>query len=251
MKRKRIVWAMTLCGILAVPAWGRTFADYEVILHRKPFGRPPDRPAEPERVIPVHESFAASMVLAGIYELDDGNMRAVVIDRKDNSYFSLMVGQSENGIELVDADYNEGEVVLKKGDEVVVLNMTGSSGSKVLSSTEREDRMRQAEERRMSYAERRRQRQLERQKPVEIPKPIYEGKALEEHLQNYQMEILRGGVLPPLPIQLTPDRDDQLVLEGVLPPVEEDGYEYDYDDDAGYYDEHGNYLYDDGYYEGY
>jgi hypothetical protein len=237
-------WSVViLAGMVAAPgaAWSspsRTFADYEVILARKPFGTPPERVQEPERVIPVHESFAAQMVLSGIYELDDGNLRVAVVDKKDNSYFSLMVGEKgDGGVELLDADYEKEEAVLKKGDEVVVLRMSGTSGTQVLSTTERQDRMKQAEERRMSYAERRRQRMLARQKPVEVPKPIYSGEDLERHLQDYQMEVIRQG-LPPLPVQLTPDRDAQLVAEGLLPPVDEEGYEYDYSDEGEYYDEY-------------
>ncbi|NLG36198.1 MAG: hypothetical protein GX548_12680 [Lentisphaerae bacterium] len=214
----------------------RTFAAYEIILERKPFGAPPDRAPEPERVIPVHESFAAQMVLSGIYELDDGNLRVAVVDKKDNSYFALMVGeQGDGGIELLDADYEEGEAVLKKGEEVVVLRMSGSSGTQVLTTSERQDRIKQAEARRLSYAERRRQRMLARQKPVEVPKPIYTGEDLERHLQDYQMEVIRQG-LPPLPVQLTPDRDAQLVAEGLLPPVDEEGYELEYYEDEYYED---------------
>ena len=235
---KRIVAIGALCAAAAagaaVPA-PRPFSDYVVILQRQPFGTPPERAPEPERVRPVHESFAAQMVLSGIYELDDGNLRIAVVNRRDNSYFSLMVGQKEGGIELLDVDYENEEAVLKKDDEVVVLRMGGSSGTQVLSSSERQDRMRQAEDRRMSYAERRRQRQLERQRPVEAPKPIYSGEELERHLQNYQMEVIRQG-LPPLPVQLSPERDAQLVEEGFLPAVDEDGYEIDYDDE--YYDDY-------------
>jgi hypothetical protein len=206
----------------------RPFDDYRVILDRKPFGAPPDRSGEPERVIPVGESFAAQMVLSGIYELDDGNLRVAVTDKKDNSYFALMVGEKDEvlGIELVDVDYEKEEAVLKKGDEVVVLRMSGTSGTQVLSTTEKQERVKQAEERRMSYAERRRQRMLERQKPVEIPQPKLTGEALERHLQDYQMQVIREG-LPPLPVQLTPERDEQLVAEGYLPPVDEEGYEID------------------------
>jgi hypothetical protein len=123
-------------------------------------------------------------------------------------------------------DYEKEEAVLKKGDEVVVLRMSGTSGTQVLSTTEKQERVKQAEERRMSYAERRRQRMLERQKPVEIPQPKLTGEALEKHLQDYQMQVIREG-LPPLPVQLSPDRDAQLVAEGYLPPVDEEGYEID------------------------
>ena len=39
------------------------------------------------------------------------------------------------------------------------------------------------------------------------------------------MEVIRGGSLPPLPVQLSPENDAMLVAEGVLPPVDEEGYE--------------------------
>ncbi len=40
---------------------------------------------------------------------------------------------------------------------------------------------------------------------------------VQRQLQDYQMEVIREG-LPPLPVELTPEMDDQLVFEGVLPP---------------------------------
>jgi hypothetical protein len=42
---------------------------------------------------------------------------------------------------------------------------------------------------------------------------------VRENLQQYQMEVIRSG-MPPLPIALTEEMDNQLVAEGVLPPVE-------------------------------
>ena len=46
---------------------------------------------------------------------------------------------------------------------------------------------------------------------------MYTGEELEKHLNEYQMDVIRQG-LPPLPIPLTPEMDQQLVNEGVLPP---------------------------------
>lgn len=227
MKRSAVIGlALALVpAALAAPA-AKPFTDYQVILDREPFGAPPDLSQVPERVVPVSESFAATMQLSAIYELDDGNLRVAVTDKKDNSYFSLIIGEKDEaiGIELLDADYEKGEATLQKGEEVVVLSMNDTAGGQVLGTAERQDRMKQAEARRMSYAERRKQRMLERQKPVEIPKPMYTGEELEKHLQEYQMQVIREG-LPPLPVQLTPDRDAQLVAEGFLPPVDEEGYE--------------------------
>jgi hypothetical protein len=43
---------------------------------------------------------------------------------------------------------------------------------------------------------------------------------LQNHLEQYQMDLIRAGGEkgPPLPMELTPEMDDQLVKEGVLPP---------------------------------
>jgi len=237
---KRLVFILVvLClsaGVFSASAALRPFSDYQVILDRQPFGTPPEIPPEPERQIPVSESFAAQMVLSGIYELEDGNLRVAITDKKDNSYFALMVGETDaTGIELLDVDYEKEEAVLKKGEEVVVLSMSSNTGTQVLNTSERKDRVEQAKKRRLSYAERRRQRMLARQKPVEIPKPVYSGAELEKHLQEYQMEVIREG-LPPLPVQLSPDRDAQLVAEGYLPPVDEDGYEIQPEEEV-YYEE--------------
>jgi len=237
---KQVLSILLFCCI-ASGAWAnspaQSFSDYQIILDRKPFGTPPEAVPEPERVVPASESFAAQMVLSGIYEEDDGRFRVAVTDKKDNSYFSLFVGEKDaSGIELQDADYEKQEAMLRKGDEVVVLSMKGPAATQVLSTTERKTREEQAKKRRLSYAERRRQRMLARQKPVEIPKPIYTGEELEKHLQEYQMEVIREG-LPPLPVQLTPERDAQLVAEGYLPPVDEEGYEIEPEEEYYYEDE--------------
>lgn len=224
-------WMITLSFWVCATAWAadpavRPFADYQVILDRQPFGTPPETPTEPERVIPVGESFAASLQLSGIYELEDGNLRVAITDKKDSSYFTLVLGgEPERGIELLDVDYDQEKAVLQKDGQAVELSMNDVAGSEVIPPSEIQERKKQAEERRLSYAERRRLRMLERQKPVEVPKPTYTGEALEKHLQEYQMEILRDGSMPPLPVQLTPENDAKLVEEGVLPPVDEEGYE--------------------------
>lgn len=210
----------------------RPFSDYQVILDRKPFGAPPDPSSLPAKIIPVSESFAASMALIGLFE-EGESVRASILDRKDSSYFSIRVGETWNGggdsgIELIDVDYEKEEAVLRKGDETVVLTMRDGEQAQVLSPEAVKEREKQAVQRRLSYAERRKARQAARAKPPVIPKPTKTGAELEEHLQNYQMEVLRQG-LPPLPVQLTPDRDAQMVAEGLLPPVDAEGFEIDVD----------------------
>lgn len=234
----------------AKPGAPRPLSDYDVILDRKMFGDPAAAAAAAQAALPpvsIQESFAATLRLSGIYELDDGTLRVAISDKKDNSYFSLRLDEGANaeGISLVEADYKKGEAVLQKGDEVVVLSMDANE-NKVLSSEEKSQRAEEAQKRRMSYAERRRLRKEARAKALEEARnrPRLSGPELEEHLQNYQMEVLRTG-LPPLPVQLTPDRDAQLVAEGVLPPQDEEGYEVEeYEEEPAGYDEYGAYYLD-------
>ncbi|MFC1497714.1 hypothetical protein ACFLS1_04455 [Verrucomicrobiota bacterium] len=75
--------------------------------------------------------------------------------------------------------------------------------------------------RKISYSELR-ERRLEamRQRRVEQPASKLKGEELDQHLRKYNLQLIRKGEAPALPIQLTPEEDAQLVKEGVLPPVD-------------------------------
>ena len=244
---------VSACAAAVAPV--RPYADYEVILRRAPFGElAPAGGAEEEqeRVVPLQESFAAQMTLVGIFEnkLDPTMLEVAVNDRKDNHYFTLRIGETdENGVTLLEADYEMDEAMLKKGNEVVVLSMRAGTAGQVLSSSELEARRGQMEQKRLSYAERRRLRQEARARPQELPKPKYTGEELERRLQESQMESIRKG-MPPLPVQLTPENDAQLVAEGFLPPVDEEGYEL-FEEDGGYMMEDEEFGDGDEYADGY
>lgn len=242
-----LLWAWA-GGIALAASQPRPFEDYQVILTRKPFG---DMAAKaepvPERIVPINESFAAGFRLSGIYELADGTPRVAIVNQKENSYFSLILDEPalSTGITLIEVNFDKREAVIRKDEEIVVLSMDDSA-NKVLSSEEGSRRLEEAQTKRLSYRERREQRKLARAKQMEeqAAKPRLVGAELEEHLQNYQMEVLRTG-MPPLPVQLTPDRDAQLVEEGVLPPQDDAGFELEnleYEQPAGY-DEFGPYYF--------
>lgn len=56
------------------------------------------------------------------------------------------------------------------------------------------------------------------QASTEIPRQL-EGSEMDRQLQEYQIQAIREG-REPLPIPLTPEADEQLVREGLLPPAE-------------------------------
>lgn len=230
----------------SAPGSVRPFEDYQVILERSPFGDLTEAAVEePPREVPLNESFAAQMTLVGIYEdkSEDGMLEVAIVDKKDNQYFKLRIGETDpNGVTLVEADYEMDEAMLKKGNEVVVLSMRAGATGHVISAQEQEAKRGEMEQKRLSYAERRRMRQEARKKPRELPQPLYTGEELEKKLQESAMDAIRKG-MPPLPVTLTKENDDQLVAEGYLPPMDEEGYEIM---DNGYYGPDGMYYEDDG-----
>lgn len=218
----RIIFSLMACFAFAGSlALGATpgFDRYEVILTRKPFGAPPPAPEPVRPPPPKPDSFAMSLRLSMILESEDGEIRVGIVDTRNNKSFVLRVGEPQEGYELVSASYEDGEAVLRQGEDMALLDISKSSFEEIAPS-EQPQRL-DAARTRSSYAERRRARaeQLQREAAQPPPEPKYTGAELERHLSEYQMEVIRQG-LPPLPIPLTPEQDDQLVAEGYLPPVE-------------------------------
>ncbi len=192
------------------------FQKYQVIIDRKPFGAaPPPQNNAPVVNVPKADSFAKSLRLSMIIEADDGEMRVGFVDNRTSKSYSLMAGESEDGIELVTASFEDEEAILKSGQEMALLKLASGEFEEI-TQEEGEARI-EAARNRPSYAERRRMRQQREAQPP--PEPKYTGEELSRHLFEYQMEVIRQG-LPPLPIPLTQEQDDQLVAEGVLPPAQ-------------------------------
>ncbi len=142
----------------------------------------------------------------------------IVDDQKKDSFF-LSVGETRDGLELVTANYEEEEAVLRMGTEMAVVKLKAGE-VELVQPQDQDARLREVRERRATYEERRRQRALQSERRVrEPPEPVYTGEELQRHLREYQMEVIRQG-LPPLPIPLTEEMDRQLVEEGILPPMD-------------------------------
>ena len=227
---KIFFYSMLLFALVQVHAAEETtpsFDRYQIILDRKPFGAAPlpDQNTASSVPLPPSESFAKTIRMSALLELDDGEMKVGLIDLKDNESFFLTVGQVEKGVELVSADYEAEEAVLRKGSEMALIKLQSGEIQQITES-DRQAKIRQRRkrptyaERRRARRERRQQRKREQQaraaqaKPAE---PKFTGEELRKHLEEYQMELIRQG-LPPLPLPLTPEMDEQLVTEGVLPP---------------------------------
>jgi len=219
MPYRSIVAASLLLGAASVVADVPTFDRYSVILERKPFGAPPPPPEVAKPPPPQADSFAKSLRLSMIVETDDGDMRIGFVDNRTGRSYSLIPGEAQDGIELVSASFEEEEAIIRNGEEMALLKLASGSFEEI-APADQGARI-EAARNRPSYAERRRQRmeqmQQQQQEAAKPPEPKYTGEELTKHLYEYQMEVIRQG-LPPLPIPLTQEQDDQLVAEGYLPP---------------------------------
>jgi len=230
--RETILLAMRLSSTAAVLALmlsrGVTAADfsrYETILTRKPFGEVPLQPdpSATESTQPQQPPFVKELRMCAVIESDLGiRVGFVNIKSKPSKSYFLYVGESEDGIELVDADYEMEAALLRKGTEEHWVHMTRGSGDLNQAAGSQSARaplgaQSQKRKERLSYAERLRQRREAMRTRMRTP-PKLTGEDLEKHLKEYQLELIRKG-MPPLPIPLTREMDDQLVKEGVLPPV--------------------------------
>lgn len=223
--RTLIASTLLLAGLVRADVPAFSFDRYQIILDRKPFGDLPAPVVTPPPG-PPPESFTKFYRISSIVQEDDGTVHVGIIDNRGNKSIILKVGESQDGLSVLEASYEKETATLKFGSEEQVLSLkTGTTpvivpgqpmpmaGAPQITATPPDPN----DQSRLSYADRRRQRMLQQQEPTPAtPAPKYTGEALQKHLQEYQMEVIRQG-LPPLPIPLTQDQDNQLVKEGILP----------------------------------
>ena len=197
--------------ILSATAVEEGFERYQIIIDKRPFGEePPEDPAPKQ--IPLSQSFAKDLRLTMLFEGPGGDVRAGVVNNALKKNYILKIGEVEDSIELVEADIEKSEAMLKKGNEVALFKLEEGKPEPLT--------QKQQTSRSNSYAERRKAllNRVNEQKQKEEPAaPALTGEALRKHLEEVQMNAIREG-MPPLPIPLTPEMDAQLVSEGILPP---------------------------------
>lgn len=201
---------------------------YDVILDRSPFGSDPLLDAvNPEAKAKAAAAAAAKELrLCFLLETQGGEVRAGFQNLKpkkgDPKSVILMVGESFMGMKLLDIDLESSQAILENQGEEVVFDLTKAPAAAQNPAPAAAKAQPQQPQRRFGGGFRRREPPPE--PAPEPPKlsPEEEQRRREEiraNLQEYQMEVIRQG-MPPLPIPLTQEMDDQLVAEGVLDPVE-------------------------------
>lgn len=196
---------------------------YNVILDRSPFGSDPlstvstpDPNAQAQaNAAKLEQAYRLSFLL----ETDDGEIRAGFQNLKPKPGEPLgsviMVGESFMGMKLKSVDLASSEAMLEHNGQPIIFQLTQeSSSAKVAPATPTQP------SRRFGGGFRNR----EPTRPAPPPEPTLSPAEQEQrhaeirkNLQDYQMEVIRTG-MPPLPVPLTQEMDDQLVSEGILPP---------------------------------
>jgi hypothetical protein len=195
------------------------FSRYQGILNRMPFGAEPS----PEAIaaaaaanLPPAESFTQNLQFCGLTL--NKRTKAVQVGLYETvvkKSYLLAEGEQEDGIRVVKADFANERALLRKGAEEVWMGMNQVQAVAVPVRAMPAPAAARAPARPAIPA------------PgavlhPERLKPALTGEALKKHLEQYQMDLIRAGGSkgPPLPMELTPEMDQQLVSEGVLPPAE-------------------------------
>lgn len=193
-----------------------TFDRYAVIVTRMPFGDEAAAAAAAAAAMvanqPVQESFTKNMRLCAITrDHSNGKLQVGLLNVITKKNYFLYEGDSEDGIEVVKADYDNDKALVRKGAEETWMDMNTVVASVPSVVTHGPGGgMRIAP-------------QTPPSPPAAPPKSAFNTpEELAQHLKDYQMDLIRAGGEkgPPLPMELTPEMDAKLVEEGVLAPAE-------------------------------
>ncbi len=198
---------------------------YQVIIERNPFGA---ELISPDPSASIMQNEAAAMAAANaaekelrlcfIFETDSGVIRAGFENKtaKSGESKSIMlgVGESFRGMRLLDVNIQNSTATLDRNGVSIMFSLrkaTTSINKNTITSKRKfntgfretksiENKVVKTEEVVLSPAQQAKRRE-----------------EIQENLRQYQMDVIRAG-LPPLPVPLTKQMDEQLVAEGILPP---------------------------------
>lgn len=214
------------------------FTRYQTILDRKPFGDIAAAAAEADAAAtnPNIPPLSASLRLVALEKDDDsGALRAGLVDAGGKRTYYLKVGEEDDGVTLVNADFKGDRALVRKGTQEEWLTM-GAGAAKTTptlagptpsgSGVENDRRQRFRD----MMAARNAQAHATALAPPQPPPPdpatnrpqFKNNEEMKEYYRKINLDLIRAGGKkgPPLPMALTPEDDAQLVKEGVLPPIE-------------------------------
>ncbi len=220
-----VLAAVLVAGVAGAELPEYTSERYQLITDCSPFGADPfDEDVAQEKAAAAAVAAAAKELrLCFLMESEAGEIRAgfqnLKAQRGQSKSVILLVGESFLGMKLLEIDLPGSKATLQSQGKPVVFELTKAP------------RIAKAAVRNPAPTKRKCGggfRRKEAPKPVVPPEPKLSAaeqrrrrEEMRANLQDYQMEVIRSG-MPPLPIPLTQEMDDQLVAEGILAPSEAD-----------------------------
>ena len=216
-----------IAGTVAAGAMEYKRERYDVIVDRSPFGEDPLLAQQAQQnaangakdaadAAAAAKKMEKEMRLCYLLEAESGDIRAGFQNLKarpgDPKSIMLKVGESFNGMKLASISIDENSATLSINGKNVTFELAAAKAAPAVKAAAQPARRFGGGFRAKPAA------------PVKPPEPqlspeeqVQKREEVRENLRQYQMEVIRQG-MPPLPIPLTQDMDDQLVAEGILPP---------------------------------
>ena len=237
MKKMATVSAICILTIVTASTSSAFISErsrYDIILKKQPFGAPPpvnkrsaDVQPEIEKPKPLSQSFARNLRLVAVRKSSRGTRVGFIdIKSKSGGSYLLYVGQQRDGITVVDADYEEEKALLEKDGEEHWIYMDGKEGIAGTTAPRASDKSVAASSKSIvnkAMASSHRARLKSRQETIRrrtVEPPPVTGEGLKKREQQFAVDVIRKGEMPPPPVRLTRENDDMLVDEGILPPHE-------------------------------
>ena len=196
---------------------------YDLIVERSPFGEEVviypgvEQAAEDRAAAAAAQKYAKEMRLCYLLETESGDVRAgfqnLKAQKGDPKSIMLMVGESFKGMKLSAIDLSRASATLTLNGKPVTFELAKAPSA----ATKSAPKAPATPQRRFGGGFRRQEPQKAAEPELSPEEQAKKREEVRENLRQYQMEVIRAG-MPPLPIPLTQDMDDQLVAEGVLPP---------------------------------
>jgi len=199
---------------------------YQIIIDRQPFGRELISP-EPSvssikseaEAIAAAKSAEKELRLCFIFETAKGLIRAgfqnKIVKAGEPKSIMLGVGDTFKGMKLVDVNIQESTATLDRNGVMIMFSLNKSAKNTLGNSKTTSTRKFNSGFRSSNTND----KEIKKEVNVKLTVQQQEQRKqeIQESLRQYQMDVIRAG-LPPLPVPLTKQMDDQLVAEGVLPP---------------------------------
>ena len=199
---------------------------YQIIIDRQPFGRELISP-EPSvssikseaEAIAAAKAAEKELRLCFIFETTKGLIRAgfqnKIVKAGEPKSIMLGVGDTFKGMKLVDVNIQESTATLDRNGVMIMFSLNKSAKNTLGNSKTTSTRKFNSGFRSSNTND----KEIKKEVNVKLTVQQQEQRKqeIQESLRQYQMDVIRAG-LPPLPVPLTRQMDDQLVAEGVLPP---------------------------------